>query len=89
MTDSGYIKFGLAPSYFLEGLLYNVPDGRFGGTYTQNFVDVYNWLIGADRSRFVCANEQYYLCNPSSPVTWREEQSQEFLNALGLFWKNG
>lgn len=24
---------GLAPSYFLEGLLYNVPDENFGGGY--------------------------------------------------------
>ena len=30
MIAQGYIKDGLAPSYFLEGMLYNVPNGQFG-----------------------------------------------------------
>jgi hypothetical protein len=81
MIADGDIRDGLAPSYFLEGLLYNVPIAQFGGTYTQNFNDTLNWLVGADRSRFECANGLYYLFHATSPVTWRAENCAAFLNA--------
>ena len=71
MIDEGLIDEGLAPSYYLEGLLYNVPADRFGGTQVQNFTDTLNWLLAADRSDFVCANELFYLLREGSPVTWR------------------
>lgn len=48
---------GVAPSYFLEGMLYNVDAGRFGGSHTANFLDTLNWIITAERAKFVCANE--------------------------------
>jgi len=53
------------PSYFLECLLYNVPDRKFGGTYQANFVDTLNWLneeLFSERSSsFVCQNGMAYL----------------------------
>jgi hypothetical protein len=81
MIADGDIRDGLAPSYFLEGLLYNVPVDRFGGTYVQNFDDTLNWLASADRTKFVCANGLYYLCHATSPVTWRAENCTAFLSA--------
>jgi hypothetical protein len=86
MIEDGMIEDSLAPSYFLEGLIYNVPVDRFGGSESANFVDVYNWLINVDQSKFVCANEQYYLFHPTSLVTWRKERCEEFLTQLGNFW---
>lgn len=79
MIKSGTISDGLAPSYFIEGLIYNVLPDLFGGSQQQNFKDVLFWLSSADRSKFVCANEQYYLFHSSSPVTWRAEKCSEFL----------
>lgn len=81
MIEDGDISEGLAPSYFIEGLLYNVPTDRFGGTYVQNLDDTLNWLMQADRSEFECANGLFYLCHPTSPVTWRAQQCTDFLNA--------
>ncbi len=81
MVADGNINEGLAPSYFVEGLLYNVPIDRFGGTYTQNFNDTLDWLVQADRSEFECVNGLFYLCHPTSPVTWRSENCAAFLNA--------
>lgn len=75
------IRDGLAPSYFLEGLLYNVPVVEFGGSYTQNFNDTLDWLVKADRSQFTCANGMFYLTHPTSPVTWRAENCAAFLAA--------
>jgi hypothetical protein len=81
LIEKKLIADGLAPSYFLEGLLYNVPNTQFGGTQTQNFCNTINWLNKADRSKFLCANEMFYLFHATSPVTWRAENCEKFLRA--------
>lgn len=77
---------GVAPSYFLEGMLYNVPPDRFGGTHQANFLDTLNWICQADRSKFECANELYYLLHDHSPVTWTAAKCNTFLNAAVKYW---
>src|SRR5215207_9804437 len=37
LVNNGAISDGLAPSYFIEGLLYNVPDIEFGSSYELSF----------------------------------------------------
>jgi hypothetical protein len=86
MIEQGLVDAKLAPSYFLEGLLYNVPRDRFGGTQTANFLDTLNWVTAADRSQFLCANEQFYLLNDYSPVTWTAAKCDAFLAAAQSFW---
>ena len=86
MIQEHRVEDGLAPSYFLEGLLYNVPIDQFGGTERQNFSDTIQWLNDANRSKFVCANELYYLFQATSPVTWRAEQCETFLSAAIDYW---
>lgn len=81
MIEDGLIEEGLAPSYYLEGLLYNVPVDRFGGSQVANFEDTLNWLVDADRSKFLCANLMFYLFHESSPVTWRAAKCERFLSA--------
>lgn len=86
MVQDKVIKEGLAPSYYLEGLLYNVPKEKFGKSYQDTLADSLNWILEQDRSKFFCANEQYYLLHASSPVTWRAEQCTEFLEAVKTYW---
>lgn len=80
------IEGGVAPSYYLEGLLYNVPNDKFGKSYQDTFSNAINWIHQADRSKFVCANEQYYLLHENSPVTWRKEKCEAFLTAAIDLW---
>lgn len=80
------IEAGVAPSYYIEGLLYNVPNEKFGKSYDDSFVNCINWILEADRSKFVCANEQYYLLREDSPVTWRDAKCTEFLTAACDLW---
>ena len=89
LIDKGVIAADLAPSYFIEGLLWNVPMDRFGGTEQQNFADVLKWILEADRKPFTCANGFYYLCHPSSLVTWRAEKCQLFLAGAVDYWNRG
>jgi hypothetical protein len=88
MIRKKLIENNLAPSYFIEGLLYNAPVEQFGGTEQQNFRDTMDWLNKADRSKFVCANEMYYLFHASSPVTWRAENCNKFLSAAINYWNS-
>jgi hypothetical protein len=86
LIEDRLLADGVAPSYFLEGMLYNVPPDRFGGTHSANFIDTLNWIIQADRSKFECANEQFYLLFENSPVTWTAAKCNTFLNAAINYW---
>jgi hypothetical protein len=86
MVDTGVLADGIAPSYFLEGMFYNVPNDRFGGSFASTFVNSVTWLAETDRTQLVCANEQYYLLNETCPVTWRSADCLTFLNAVLKFW---
>lgn len=88
MIDESLISDDLAPSYYLEGLLYNVPDGRFGSSHADTFESSMDYIVKADREKFLCANEQYYLLHPNSPVTWRKENCDAFLEGALTLWKN-
>ena len=48
------LENGVAPSYYLEGLLYNVPIEQFVTSYSDTFVNSINWLLEADKSEFLC-----------------------------------
>lgn len=88
MMAKGYLSEGIAPSYFLEGMLYNVPDSLFGGSYADTFANAINWLVKCDRAKLVCMNEQYLLLHPTSPVTWRAEHLRAYLDAGIRFWND-
>jgi len=87
MIEKGIIRDGLAPSYFIEGMLYNVPNGRYGGSEQLNFKDVLDWLLAADRSTFECANGQFKLLGNGN-VTWPAENCTAFLNAVKKYSDN-
>ena len=86
MIGKRLIASDLAPSYFLEGMLWNVPDGRFGGSYINTIAGALNWVQGCDRAKLVCANEMYLLLHPTSPVTWRAEKLDAYLRSTIAFW---
>lgn len=86
LVGAGLLANGMAPSYFIEGLLYNVPDSQFIGNYGSTVVNVLNWLQGADKSEFVCANEQFYLLRDSNKVTWPPAHCESFLASAVTLW---
>jgi hypothetical protein len=87
MVAKGYLAEGIAPSYFLEGMLYNVPTNLFGRSYEDTCVNAINWLAKCDRDKLVCANERYYLLRSNSPVCWSPQDFETYLTAAIKFWK--
>jgi hypothetical protein len=89
LTDDEIIEGKIAPSYFLEGLLYNVPDEKFTTDYEECFINAINWIQGeADKSKLVTANEQYYLLWDNSPTAWPKKNCETFVNATIELWNN-
>ena len=89
LVDDGLLGKGIAPSYFIEGLLYNVPNDKFVGSYGTIVLNILQWLHQTtDRSKFVCANEQYYLLRDNEPVCWPVADGQQFINAAIKLWND-
>jgi hypothetical protein len=79
---------GVAPSYFLEGMLYNVPDDKFGGTHADTWVKCFNWIITADRDNLLCANRLHWLVRDNSPTSWPIANFNMFTAAAKKYWES-
>jgi len=87
LVDDGSIKAGAAPSYFIEGLLYNIPNDKFSGNYGEMVFSILSWLYQtADRTNFVCANQQYYLLRDDVPTCWAIADGTAFIDAVIGLW---
>lgn len=87
LVDNGTLQPGIAPSYYLEGLLYNVPNEKFGSSYADSFVNAINWIQNeAVKSKLVCANEQYYLLRSGTLTCWEVADAEAFINASIDLW---
>src|SRR5258708_37454850 len=86
LVDANVVRDGLAPSYFIEGMLWNVPADKFGKSYDDTFVQTFNYVTSADRSTFKCANGIHPLLRANSHVSWPPANCQTFLDALRGFW---
>lgn len=78
------------PSYFLECLIYNVPDSRFGKSYQGSFSEIIKWLSQCNNQtmyEFVCQNEQQKLFG-DSPEQWNVLQAKEFIRNASSLWIN-
>ena len=87
MVNDGLIEKTIALSYFLEGLLYNVPNDKFGSSFEDTIISSINWIMQTDRSQFVSANEQFVLFG-NCPETWPVAHYDQFMNAFVDYWKN-
>jgi hypothetical protein len=89
LVDNGQIKDGVAPSYFIEGLLYNAPNSLFQGKYADMVLNILKWLHATpDRSKFVCANEKYYLLRDDSLVCWPTADGAKFITETIKLWND-
>lgn len=86
LEAKGKLAAGEAPSYFLEGMLYNVPSGELATNYATCFRNILEWLEQADKTQLLCANEQYYLLRWGSETCWNPYNCEKFLAAAAEMW---
>lgn len=87
MVDRNLLQDGIAPSYFIEGMLHNVPNDKFGRTFDDTFVATFNYIVNANRSEFLCANGIHRLLG-NSHVAWPSASCQAYLDALRRLWND-
>lgn len=89
MVEKKLIADGSAPSYYIEGLLYNVPDNQFVGDYQDIFLNILNWLYETkDRTKFVTANRQYYLLRDGYHTCWSIADGNNFIDGVIKLWND-
>jgi hypothetical protein len=88
MIEKKLLAEGVAPSYFVEGMIYNVPDDKFGGTYQQMWIDCFNHIVTAKRDDLVCANYMFWLVRDHSPTSWPVGDFNTFTSALKKYWES-
>lgn len=88
MIEKDLILKEEVPSYFLENLLYNVPDNLFNEIYLEKRVfNILKW-VGDNRhslSELICQNEQLMLFGYSQEQ-WNEDDARKFINQVINFW---
>ena len=89
MVEDGLIRAGIAPSYYIEGLLYNVPNEKLTTSYQDCVVNTLNWYRQeASKTDLVCANEQYYLLRDGYHTCWRQAACDAFIEAAVQLWND-
>lgn len=88
MIDQGYLKDGVAPSYFLEGMLSNVPTQHFAATRQQTFENYMNWLQTCATGDLTCANGIHYLLRDGYSVCWNVLDFNTFRAAAIRYYSN-
>lgn len=86
MVDQGYIKDGLAPSYFLEGMLSNIPEKAFVTSRQQTFENYMRWLQTCATGDLTCANGIHYLLRDGHSVCWNVADFNSFRASATLFY---
>ena len=87
LGSSGRISSDLAPSYFVECLLYNAPDLAFRPGFQETYCAIVNWMSQDSLEALVCQNGQQWLFGPS-PEQWSVADAKTFANQLVSLWND-
>ena len=77
-----------APSYFIECLLYNVPDRFFTGQLAKTYTGIVGWLKTAEIKGFESQNGLVDLFGPGREQ-WTQKKARAFVKALQELWDAG
>lgn len=75
------------PSYFIENLLYHVPDGQYVYDKQDRFMNVVDYLNKTDYSDWTCQNGITPLFGSGS-TKWDTRHADSYVNSLISLWNN-
>lgn len=89
-VEQGYLEDGHHPSYFVECLIYNVPDDKFSDSLALTFISIIAWLFEAldNPSLLVQGNGIVPLFGPT-PEQWDVADARSLASALWAMWQAG
>ena len=77
-----------APSYFIECLLYNVPNGLFKPKLAPTYTAIVDWLKTANLQGFESQSGRVDLFG-SGKEQWTQKKARAFVRALEGLWEAG
>ena len=87
LETTGQIGSKLAPSYFLECLLYNAPDSAYQWGFQDTFCSIVNWMNQTSLERLVCQNGQQALFG-GNQEQWAVADARTLAARLAGLWNN-
>lgn len=85
MSENSMIEEDTAPSYFVECLLYNIPNELFRLHLVQSYEGITDYLSTADLEGFQCQNGKRELFGSSADL-WSLNKARRFVRALVRLW---
>jgi len=87
LVERGNLGQGVAPSYFVECLLYNVPDALFVADQQVAMRGILQWLNNANKLLFLCQNGQVLLFGLGASQ-WTMPNADALIAAMTTMWNN-
>lgn len=84
LIDNNLLQKGIASSYDIECMIYNVPTGYFKTNYQETIINCFDYLQNTDKSNFVCPNQQLYLFR--NETSWSKSKCKYFIDRLTKFF---
>jgi hypothetical protein len=89
MINRNIIGDDVAPSYFIEGMLCNVPNPNFGTSFQSTVANCLNWVRSANELNLMCANQLRPLVGDGSADAWPTSNFSSFITEAIKFWNAG
>lgn len=89
MINEHVIDEDLVSSYYIEGMLWNVPNPSFSGTYINTVAQCLNHLRNAQESGLMCANDLRPLVMDGRPDSLPTANFNTFITKSIEFWNAG
>lgn len=88
MEDRGLVPEDTASSYFIEGLLFNVPNSRFKKSNLQErYIYILEYLEENDVEDFIEQSRQYDLCVDGDPDRWTVSDANATISGFRDLWE--
>lgn len=87
LVENQLIDKIVAPSYFIENLIYNVPNEYFTKNLQETFLNILNHLIQSNIETFKCQNEQDYIFG-NNIWHWNTIDAHTFISAVKELWES-
>ena len=88
MVNHSFLADKVAPSYFLEGMLWNTPNQYFTNSFQETFVNYLHWLEHCDSAQLTCANGLHRLIWDGCQICWNTDDFKTFIQSAWNYWNN-
>lgn len=87
LVDNNALDKKNVPSYFIENLLYNVPNGRYTYGKQDRVAKILKYLNRTDYSDWTCQNGITDMFG-SGPAEWNIRYADQYVNAMVNLWND-